>query len=155
MGFKDNIQKYLRLNGALFYYDYKDFQAFTFQGLTQQISNLPATVKGAELELVTSPTSNWDLTLGAGALDSAVKGVTVAVAGVKPLETRRSSDREMVLAPKYELNGSLRYHFPVAADKELGFRVDTRYVAKEYFDLTDESELRPKAGTLYRMHRRR
>ncbi len=138
LGFKDNIQKYLRLNGALFYYDYKDFQAFTFQGLTQQISNLPATVKGAELELVTSPTSNWDLTLGAGALDSAVKGVTVAVAGVKPLETVVLPDREMVLAPKYELNGSLRYHFPVAADKELGFQVDTRYVAKEYFDLTND-----------------
>jgi iron complex outermembrane recepter protein len=138
IGFKDNIQKYLRLNGALFYYDYKDFQAFTFQGLTQQISNLPATVKGAELELQFSPTSNWDLNLGASTLDSAVKGVKVAVAGVSPLETVVLPDREMVLAPKYEVNGSLRYHFPVAADKDLAFQVDSRYVGKQYFDLTND-----------------
>jgi iron complex outermembrane recepter protein len=138
IGFKDDIEKYLRVNGALFYYDYKDFQAFTFQGLTQQISNLPATVKGGELEVVASPTSHWDVTLGGSGLDSAVSGVKAAVAGVSPVQTVVLPNREMVLAPKWEVNGTLRYHFPVAGNKDLSFLVDSRYVAKEYFDLTND-----------------
>jgi iron complex outermembrane receptor protein len=134
VGFKKLLRGVLRVNAALFYYDYKDFQAFTFAGFVQQIGNLPATVKGAELELVASPDDHFDITLGASALDSNVKGVTAAVAGSSPLQTV-ARDRHMVLAPDYTLSGIIRYHRPVGAGRELSVQLDSRYTGKQYFDL--------------------
>jgi len=133
-GFKQLLRGVLRVNAALFYYDYKNFQAFTFAGFVQQIGNRPATVKGAELELVASPDDHLDITFGVSALDSNVEGVTAAVAGSQPLQVV-TRDRHMVLAPDYALNGIVRYHWPVGAGRELSVQVDSRYTAKQYFDL--------------------
>ncbi len=44
-----------RLNGALFYYDYHNYQAFFLQGLTQVVANRDARVRGGELELAIVP----------------------------------------------------------------------------------------------------
>src|SRR6185503_21351725 len=40
-----------RLNAAVFYYDYRNYQAFFLQGLTQVVANRDAEVKGGEIEL--------------------------------------------------------------------------------------------------------
>ena len=53
-----------RLNGAVFYYDYKDFQTFRFELLNQIIFNTDAKVKGGELELQTTPAKGWTLAAG-------------------------------------------------------------------------------------------
>jgi iron complex outermembrane receptor protein len=133
-GFKQVLRGVLRVNAALFYYDYKNFQAFTFAGFVQQIGNLPATVKGAELEIVASPSDYLDITFGASALDSNVEGVTAAVAGSNPRQVV-ARDREMVLAPEYTLNGIVRVHWPVGTGSELSVQLDSQYTGKQYFDL--------------------
>jgi iron complex outermembrane receptor protein len=132
-GFKHQ-RSFYRLNGAVFYYDYKNFQAFTFNGLTQQIGNLPANVKGAELELLLSPDDRLDLTFGGSYLSTRVKDVVTPVVGSVPGATV-TDDRHMVLAPKFTLNGIARYHFNIAGDRELAFQVDSRYTGKQHFDL--------------------
>jgi iron complex outermembrane receptor protein len=132
VGFKLTRPAY-RLNGAVFYYDYKDFQAFTFTGLVQQIGNLPAKVKGAELEFVARPTGYLDLTLGGSVLDTEVDGVTTPVVGGTPI-TRK---REMVLAPKFSLNSIARVHVPVTPRHELSFQLDGVYTGRQYFDLAN------------------
>jgi iron complex outermembrane recepter protein len=134
VGFKQVLRGVFRASATLFYYDYQDFQAFTFSGFVQQIGNRSATVKGAEVELVASPDDHLDITLGASALDSNVEGVTAAVAGSQPQQVV-TRDREMVLAPKYTLNGIMRYHWDVGAGSELSVQLDSRYTAKQYFDL--------------------
>ena len=54
-----------RLNSAAFYYDYDDFQAFSFEGITNVVSNKPAEISGLEVEITSRPTENLELTLGA------------------------------------------------------------------------------------------
>lgn len=128
IGAKTEPLPWLRVNGAVFYYDYKDFQAFTFDQLSQVISNRPASVQGLELEVTATPTERFDALLGVSVLDTQVDDVV----SVGEIVTR---SREMVLAPKYALNGLLRYHVPVGSGMELSFQLDSRYVAKQFFDL--------------------
>jgi iron complex outermembrane receptor protein len=128
MGVKTQVGRRLRASASAFYYDYKDFQAFTFDQLAQVISNRPAKVKGIEGELVASPTEHWDVMLGFSALDSSVDGVTTSNGAV-------TRSRHMVLSPDFAVNGLLRYRLPVGGGRELSFQTDGRYVGKQYFDL--------------------
>ena len=136
VGFKQLVRSLYRLNGAAFYYDYKNFQAFTFTGLTQQIGNLPASVKGAELEMTLTPDEHLELTLGASFLSTEVKDVVTPVVGTTQTVTL---DHHMVLAPNFTLNGIARYHFHVLGDREVAVQVDTHYTGKQYFDLDNDT----------------
>ena len=66
VGFKSTIMGRLaRLNGAAYYYDYQDYQAFYITGIDTITFNTDATSSGAELELQASPIDGMDLLLGA------------------------------------------------------------------------------------------
>ena len=135
VGVKRLVRGLYRMRAAAFYYDYKDFQAFNFVGYTQQISNLPATVKGAELEFSVTPSRYLELTGGASYLSTQVRGVVVLpIGGLPPI----SLDRQMVLAPKWTLNAIARFHANVTEDKEIGLILDTRYTGRQYFDLQND-----------------
>ena len=54
----------MRLNATVFHYDYKDYQAFSVQGGTPQITNSDATASGGEVELTWTPNSHFDGLLG-------------------------------------------------------------------------------------------
>ena len=54
-----------RLNGSVFYYDYKDFQSFFQLGLNWSAQPQDAEVLGGELELVASPWEGWEFAAGA------------------------------------------------------------------------------------------
>jgi iron complex outermembrane receptor protein len=135
LGLKQFQRGLYRLNASVFYYDYKNFQAFTFSGLTQQIANRPASVQGAEFELRMTPESHFDLTLGGSYLSTRVKDVTNAVVGSDELLT---GSRHMVLAPTWSFNGIARYHFDIAGNREVALQMDTRYTGKQYFDLNND-----------------
>ena len=64
IGLKWSSQSF-SVNAAAFYYDYQDYQAFTFEGLSSQIGNIDAEVTGAELEVAFAPTDRLELRLGA------------------------------------------------------------------------------------------
>lgn len=139
MGFKQLLKGIYRLSGAVFYYDYKDFQAFTFAGYTQQISNLPASVQGAELELTMMPDEHLELTLGGSYLSSRVKDVTIPIVNTSLATIGTVTvDRHMVLAPTWSFNGVARYHVKIAGERELGAQLDTHYTGREYFDLDND-----------------
>jgi iron complex outermembrane receptor protein len=134
LGFKQFMKGLYRLNGSVFYYDYKDFQAFTFSGLTQQISNRPASVQGAELELLLMPDNHWEFTFGGSYLSTRVKDVANVVVGTDEVV---SGSRHMVLAPTWSFNGIARYHFNVTADREVAAQLDTHYTGRQFFDLSN------------------
>ena len=71
-GFKTDLNDgTLRLNGSVFYYDYKDLQVSTFQnGLTVTTNAADATVYGAELELSAVPTPQLLLNASVGYLSA-------------------------------------------------------------------------------------
>jgi len=126
----------LRVNASGFYYDYDDFQALTFQGLSQFITNGQARFIGAEAEIGLRPFDGLDAQFGVSILDTDVDGV--AVQGVT------LDDREAVLAPNLTANGFIRYGKPVGGG-ELAGTFSFNYQGEHFFDITN-SDLSREAG---------
>ncbi|MDO6709726.1 TonB-dependent receptor [Aliiglaciecola sp. 2_MG-2023] len=116
----------VRINSSVFYYDYKNYQALTFAGLSQFINNSDATLQGLDVEVTWVPGDNWDIKLGASLLDTEIESVVVR--GVGTVE-----DREMVLAPKYTVNGIVRYQ----ATDEISAQLDFNHQGEQFFDITN------------------
>ena len=93
-----------RLNAAAYYYDYKDYQAFSIVGLTPQVTNSDATSKGGEIEFSASPAKGLDFIVGAAFIDSEVDAVPDVFGG-----TVRA---DFPLAPKTSFNFLGRYEWP-------------------------------------------
>ncbi|MCK0067819.1 TonB-dependent receptor [Kordiimonas laminariae] len=141
IGFKwTSSDRTIRLNGAGFYYDYNDFQALTFQGLSQFITNGEATFYGAEAELTILPAAGWDIQLGASLLSTDVDGVNV--------QGTELNDREAVLAPNFTANGSVSYTAGVPGG-ELTSIVSFNHQGSHFFDITNSENSRQGAYTLF------
>lgn len=119
----------VRLNATLFYYDYEDYQAFSFLFFTPQVDSTDATSVGGEIELFMTPADGWDVVLGASFIDSEVDEAT-SVLGVT------LTDNEFPNAPNYSLNGLVRYSFP-ALGGELALQLDGYYNGDQYLDVNN------------------
>lgn len=139
IGFKSTLADgSLRLNATAFYYDYKDYQALTFAGLSQFINNSDAEVKGVDLEMIWLPSDRWDISLGASFLDTEVDEVTVRNVGTV-------SGTEMVLAPEFSFNGLIRFQ----ATDALSFQVDFNHQGDHYFDITNSDVSEEDSYTVF------
>ena len=123
VGFKSTLADgRVRLNGAVYYYDYQDYQAFNIVGLDTITINADATSKGVELELQASPGENWDIILGGSWNDIEVD----LPGGV----TRRS-----IQSPEFNFNGLVRYSIPLTKGN-LALQADAVYLDEHIFSLT-------------------
>ena len=120
-------------NGAVFYYEYEDFQAFSFDQLTNVVTNKDAEVKGVEAELITRPIDGLDIRLGATWLDTEVKDI-VAASFFTGEEVVRN--REMVAAPDMEVTGMIRYSWN-AGPGRIALQSDFRFVGDQFFDINN------------------
>jgi iron complex outermembrane recepter protein len=120
-------------NSAVFYYDYEDFQAFSFDQLTNVVTNKDAEVQGVEVELITRPIDGLDIRLGATWLDTEVKDI-VAASFFTGEEVVR--DREMVAAPDVEVTGMIRYSWN-AGPGRIALQSDFRFVGDQFFDINN------------------
>jgi iron complex outermembrane receptor protein len=116
-----------RLNAAVFYYDYKDSQALHFIGLTQLITNAPATNFGGEVELELVPTADWLLSAGVSYVDATVKDVNL---GLGP------HDYQPANTPKWSGNALARYTLHTGVGS-VAFQFDGNFVSSQYFALTN------------------
>ncbi len=116
-----------RLNTAVFYYDYNDYQAFNFQGLTTFIVNTDARIYGLDVELISSPVEGLDVMLGASLLSARAFDV--------PLPTA-TADRDIALSPKVNLNGLVRYSWPVSGGT-IAVQGDFKYLSSHYFSISN------------------
>lgn len=130
LGVKSTIAPGTRLNAAIFYYDYHDYQAFSLTNLQPQVANSDATVKGAEIELFSRPVKNLDVALGAALLDSNVDFVPAVFPGTG------TTDADLPQAPHFSLNALARYTVPVGF-ANLAFQVDGRYASKHFLEGTN------------------
>jgi len=121
----------MTLNGAVFYYDYKDYQAFKFINFSTVVTNNPATVKGAEISLNVRPTHQLELLASLSYVDAAVKDVLVS-------NSTGSADlsREPPYSSKWTGLASARYEFPVAGGTA-SLQGDAQYIGSHYFSLTN------------------
>jgi iron complex outermembrane receptor protein len=133
LGFKSTLWGgTTRLNAAAFYYDYKDFQAFTFENLLNKLSNQDAEIHGFEAELQARPTEGWDLRLGLAWLDTTVEGLTVQNRFTGA--TVALGDREMALAPDLQINGLVRYQWPFW-NGHMALQGDFTYMGEHFLDI--------------------
>jgi iron complex outermembrane recepter protein len=95
-----------RFNGSVFYYDYADYQAFLFTGVSGVVINADAENLGMELELQASPIDGLDILLSAAWFDATVKDVPLRFGG--PI--RR--DVDPTYAPEFEYTALARYEWP-------------------------------------------
>ena len=124
VGFKSRLLNGLMiLNGAAYYYDYKDYQAFQIVGIDTITTNADADSYGAELELKATPTEGLDVILGL-----AYNDIEVDLGGGAPKTTS-------VQSPKWNLNGLVRYQWP-ALGGTMAAQLDVLHRSKHYFSLT-------------------
>jgi len=156
VGFKGSILAGAgRLNGAVFYYDYKDHQAFAFDGvsLATQVFNNDATIAGAELELMVNPADGLDVMLGIGYLDAKLEDIADPRAGGVAADpvTNPSivKDRQMVMAPRLSANALVRYAFDAPWGGVLAVQGDAVYTGEHYFDALNSPGLRQGGNTIH------
>jgi len=114
-----------RVNGAAFYYDYSDYQAFLFTGVSGVVVNNDADNSGVELEVHSSPADGLDLLLSVAWFDATVKDVPLRVDG--PIVR----DVDPVYAPELQIAGLVRYEWQ-ALGGMMNVQADFSY-SDEYF----------------------
>ena len=122
VGFKSRLNDgLLQLNGAVYYYDYEDYQAFQIVGIDTLTTNADADAWGGEFEVISAPTAGLELVLGA-----AYNDIEVDLAGQKTTS---------VQSPEWNLNALARYEFEVGSGS-LAFQWDAVYRSEHFFSLT-------------------
>ncbi|MCZ6828443.1 MAG: TonB-dependent receptor [Gammaproteobacteria bacterium] len=111
----------MRLNGAAYYYDYADYQAFFITGIDTITFNTDAESTGFELELMSSPVDGLDILLGV-----AYNDIEVDLPGGKV---------PSVQSPEWNLNALLRYEWPMLGGS-MAAQGDVVYRDEHFFALT-------------------
>lgn len=158
----------VQLNGAGFYYDYDDYQAFAIVGGTLQVSNSDASAHGGELELFWTPSDAWSIALGGTYEESSVDAVLAAgeqfgpelfpgAPDVGPCTNIGGAffcdfpedvvrDAELPNAPRFSLNYVVRYDF-AALNGDIALQTDGVYYDDQYLEVTNGlSSLQPAYG---------
>lgn len=143
-GFKSTLfDDKARFNGSVFYYDYKNYQAFTLTGLTPTVFNTDASVKGFELELTANPWEGLTTILGMSYLDARAYNVpNNLLPGAVNLGTQR-----MPQAPKWSYDGVVRYQWPMF-NGTMAIQGDLTYVGRRVFNTVNHPALFDGAYTL-------
>lgn len=128
-GFKMNWpEARTRLNGSVYYYDYKDYQSFLFTGVSGVVINADAETYGVELELQTSPVDGLDAVFSVSWLDATVQNVPLRVGG--PI----SRDVTPTYTPEFQATGLLRYSWALGEGR-MAFTGDASYSSSYFYNL--------------------
>lgn len=117
-----------RVNGTVFFYDYKDYQAFLFTGVSGVVVNNDADNFGVEFDIQSSPVPGLDLLFAVSWFDATVKDVPLRVDG--PI----IRDVDPVYAPEFQASGLVRYEWPIS-NGSLHVQVDVSYSDDYFYNL--------------------
>ena len=130
----------LRFNASAFYYDYKDYQAAQWGGLSSIIINADATFYGVETEIIGSVTPDLAVSFNVGWQQNTVKDVPVG-AGV--------ADRETTFAPEWTVSGLARYTYPEHVfGGQISFQMSGSYQSAVWHNLNNFDANRLPSYTL-------
>jgi len=136
IGFKSTLlDGRMQLNGAAFYYDYKDKQeqdaAVTFVGNISGLTNVPKSeIKGAELDLSWVPAAGWHVNFGLAYLDTEViewEAVDRDASEWPVTVTHDVSGIELAMAPRWSAAGLVSYEWPVGSNLVMEVAGDFSY----------------------------
>lgn len=118
-----------RINAAAYYYDYRDYQASRWTGLSNVITNNDAEILGFDLEIITSPVENLEILATLGYVDATVKDVEVYTGTLR--------DVRPTFAPEWTAAGLARYTIPEVAGGDLAIQGAISYQSGIYHNLNN------------------
>jgi iron complex outermembrane recepter protein len=129
----------LRLDGAVFSYDYKDSQAFQFDGqaLASTTFNRDAEILGGEISVTARPFDGLELSGSLTHLNATLRGVQLPAGPVR--------DTQMPLAPAWSANLAATLRWPAPGDGEFALRGDVSYRTAQFFDAFNSPSQREPA----------
>jgi iron complex outermembrane receptor protein len=132
-----------RFNAATYYYDYKNYQAYSSRGLTTYVLNRPARNYGVEGSLTLKPVRNLQIDMSGSLLSAKVKNVTVST-GLDP------RDVDTPFAPKQQASAVVSYTLPGAvASGDLTLSGNYYYTAGFYTNNQNFSNQRIPGYSLF------
>ena len=151
----------VRLNAAIFYYDYTDLQVSTFLNNLTFITNAAeASIQGVEVEIFARPIDRLDLGLAVSYLDSEYDQfltafgslpctpVPPATACTRPLIPFDASGNQLTNAPEWKLNATAQYEVPLGGRGSLRLFGQVSFQDDLYFTQINEPEVGQDAITL-------
>lgn len=129
LGIKSSLTETIRLNASVYHYDYKDFQAFTFDRNATTIINIDSEISGAEVELIASPAEGWDMLVAASYLDATGEDVPLGV-GVQ-------RDQDMGLSPEFSVSGMVRKAWS-AFGGTMAVQIDAVWVDERFLSVVNK-----------------
>lgn len=102
----DLFHRSLRVNGAIFYYDYQNMQNTSLIGITNVITNNDAKIYGGEIEITATPARGLTISTSGGYVHTKVKDIYNPTGAVAIL-----SDNRLPLAPRFTGNARVRYEW--------------------------------------------
>jgi iron complex outermembrane receptor protein len=126
LGMKADLTDTVRLNASAFYYDYSDYQAYSFDGFATFLFNADAETLGAEFELVANPVEGLDIMLGVAWLDAEATDVPTTISA--------TGKETPALSPDLSFNGLIRYEWP-ALGGSLHVQLDYAWQDDQNFNL--------------------
>jgi len=132
VGFKSDLMEGLvRFNGAVYYYDYQDYQASRWTGLGNIITNNDSTIKGAEFELITSPIDNLDILLTAAFIDANVQDLDLVGDGSIFVDVKPT------FSPEPTASAFVRYTFSDVVNGDLAVQLSSSYQSSIFSNLSN------------------
>jgi iron complex outermembrane receptor protein len=105
IGFKGTaLNDLLTVNGSAYYYDYTDYQAFTFVNVSGLISNEDATIQGLELELIARPSPSITLLASGSYVDGKVHDLEFAPGMFKDVQPAYAPEWQATVLARYEFD---------------------------------------------------
>ncbi|TXS91852.1 TonB-dependent receptor [Parahaliea maris] len=133
-----------QLNVAAFYYDYSNYQAFTFAGVTNLVENAQAEAQGGEIELVLTPSDGWYFSAGLAFLDTELSDVAASRDG-----SATYPSQDMVLSPNLSANWIAKKAWTFGNGGSLDIQVDGNYVDEQEYSANATGVTQGDAYTLW------
>jgi iron complex outermembrane recepter protein len=138
VGFKTTeFNNRVRVNGSAFYYHYSDLQVFSQAGASVFTFNTNAIVRGAELEVSTTPLHGMQIDLGVSWLNS----LTDPIQNVNALNDNVLYVREQLpFSPPFSVNALIRQEWRVFAGT-FSLQADAKWLDTHKVELLDDPAL--------------
>jgi iron complex outermembrane receptor protein len=128
-----------QLNASAFYYDYRDYQAYQFIGLTSEVTNNNAKYHGADVEFNVSPLHGLLLQLSGAYLHTEVLDVvSFGIVG----------NKQASFAPRLQSSGMARYEWPLFGGMASA-QATFSHSSSMYYSLTNFDDMRAEPHTLF------
>ena len=117
-----------QLNASVYYYDYNDYQSFSFRNNSSAVTNEDATYSGFEVELFANPVDALDISFGVSYTNAEVDGLQIA--------SDIFADTTPPFTPEWQISGLARYNW-TAFGGNLAAQVNGSWKSEFFFSASN------------------